>query len=290
MRLSIRQSQYSIGILEGKTPFKLEEIHGIRNPVLQAKDVTDIRAGFVADPFMVQKGDKWFMFFEVLNLATDRGDIACAVSDDGLHWRYERVVLAEAFHLSYPYVFEWEGVFFMIPETVAIGEIRLYRSNEFPYKWIFEKALIKGYFYDSSIVRHQGRWWIFTSDSDDTLRVFFSEDFVQNWKEHPKSPVVRGNAKIARSAGRLLDIGGKIYRFAQDCEIVYGYQVRGFEILKLTVGEYEEREVDTNPILKATGKGWNGQKMHQVDAHQIGTNRWLACVDGRGQVYGLKWR
>ena len=61
--LSFRQSRYSIGILGGTSPFDLKEVPGVRNPVLTHKDVTDVSAAFVADPFMVQADGKWAMFF-----------------------------------------------------------------------------------------------------------------------------------------------------------------------------------------------------------------------------------
>jgi hypothetical protein len=36
------------------------------------------------------------------------GEIGLATSEDGLKWDYKQVVLNEPFHLSYPYVFEWQ--------------------------------------------------------------------------------------------------------------------------------------------------------------------------------------
>ena len=40
------------------------------------------------------------------------------------------IVLAEPFHLSYPYVFEWQGSHYMIPESGAAKSVRLYRASE----------------------------------------------------------------------------------------------------------------------------------------------------------------
>jgi hypothetical protein len=288
--ISIRQSRYSIGILGGKSPFDLKDISGIRNPVLTYKDVTDIRAGFVADPFMIRVNGAWFMFFEVLNLETDKGDIGLAVSQDGLQWGYKQIVLDEPYHLSYPYVFEWDNEFYMIPETASAYSVRLYRAIEFPFKWTFVKTLIEGNYFDSSIAQYGGKWWIFTSDRNDVLHLFYADDLIGGWREHPKSPIIFRNPKIARPAGRLLPIAGKIYRFTQECDRTYGYQIRAFEIIKMTISEYEEREVKSDPILRPTGNGWSGERMHHIDAHEIGGDQWIACVDGVGMTYDLRLR
>ncbi len=103
-----KQGSWEIDIYVGTTPFRFSTPPAVRNPVITANDVTDIRAYFVADPFMLRAGGTWFMFFEALNRGSQRGEIALATSSNGYQWKYQRVVLAEPFHLSYPYVFKWQ--------------------------------------------------------------------------------------------------------------------------------------------------------------------------------------
>src|SRR5262249_62359225 len=57
---------WSIGIYTGKSPFALRPPAGVVNPVLTAQHVTDVRARYVADPFMLRHESSWYMFFEVL--------------------------------------------------------------------------------------------------------------------------------------------------------------------------------------------------------------------------------
>ena len=76
---------------------------------------------------------------------------------------------------------------------------------------------------------------------------------------------------------------GKVIRYTQDCELTYGNQLRAFEIDTLTPTDYQEHEVDGNPIFKASGNGWNSDRMHHVDPHQLSADRWIACVDGFGR-------
>ena len=122
------------------------------------------------------------------------------------------------------------------------------------------------------------------------LHLFYADELMGEWKEHPKSPVVQGNARTARCGGRIVATHGKIYRFAQECDKTYGYQVTAFEVMKMSVSDYEEREVDGGAILRPTGKGWNGEKMHHIDTHEVESGRWIACVDGVGRSYHLMLR
>jgi hypothetical protein len=82
-----------------------------------------------------------------------------------------------------------------------------------------------------------------------------------------------------------------VYRFTQDCDPTYGNQVRAFEITELTTDSYKETPVSHNPILKATGQGWNAEQMHHLDPHQVDRAEWIAGVDGYGNslVFGFEY-
>ena len=274
---------WSIGLVAGPSPLALAPIPGIATPVLSGEQVTDVRAGFVADPFLVRRDDGWSMFFEVLNTATELGEIGLAESRDGLAWEYRRIVLREPFHLSYPYVFSHAGEHYMIPECSDAGSIRLYRAASFPDGWEPVQDLIPGSFADPSPVHVEGRWWLFACDGNgrhDTLRLFLSDSLTGPWREHPRSPLIHGDPGRARPAGRLSRWQGRLFRFAQDCDPYYGRQVRAFEIVELTPERYREREAPESPVL-TPGKGWNSAGMHHLDPHPDGQGSWIAAVDGR---------
>ena len=278
-----KEAVWSIGIYTGKTPFDLNASEIIKNPVLTAKDITDVSAKFVADPFMVKECVTWYMFFEVYNGKTNHGDIGYATSEDGYKWKYNKIILDEGFHLSYPYVFKWQDQYYMIPESFDANSVRLYKAVDFPTQWIFVKTLLEGEPYvDPSIFRHNNKWWLFTATpSCDTLKLYYADILEGPWKEHPKSPVVKGDADIARPGGRVLIFDNRIIRYTQDAYPTYGNQVWAYEITELTTASYKERSASELPIVKLTGgTAWNGQGMHQVDPHRIGVNKWIACVDG----------
>ncbi len=280
-----KQHLWAIGMYEGDSLADFAPAAGPKNPVLTHRHITDVPALFVADPFMVHSGDAWFMFFEVMNGRDRKGEIGLATSGDGRKWKYRKIVLAERFHLSYPYVFQRLHDHYMLPECHVAGALRLYKAEKFPEKWIYVGELMKGpYYADSSLARFQERWWLFTDTSspysNDTLRLYFADELLGNWAEHPQSPIIRGDAHIARPAGRVVVAGDRLVRYAQDCSPVYGTRVRAFEIIELSPSIYREREMKSAPVLEPSGTGWNRCGMHHIDPHPRPNGRWLACVDG----------
>ena len=279
-----KQHLFSIGIYTGLSPFELKADSKIVNPVLSRQDVSDVKCLFVADPFMIKLESAWYMFFEMYNGHRWKGEIGLAKSENARQWVYQGVVLSESFHLSYPYVFYWEDEFYMIPESGDNHSIRLYRAKNFPTGWELVCTLLSQQtFVDSSVIFHHGKWWLFTETNadlkHDTLKVFYAENLWSPWREHPLSPVVRGNPHIARPAGRIMPDGEKLIRFAQDCYPIYGTQVLAFEV-NINENRYDEKPIALNPLLKASGKGWNANGMHHIDLHRSTGGEWLACVDG----------
>lgn len=287
-----RPVEWSIGIYVGKNPFEFNPPKSIHNPVLTAADVTDVPAEFVADPFMLHDKNTWYMFFEVMNAKTKQGDIGLATSDDGLHWNYERIVLDEAFHLSYSCVFKWKEAYYMVLEAHEKNYVPLYKANNFPFKWSFECVLLKGAYDDPTPFYYKNRWWMFAESNpkgNDTLRLYYADALNGPWVEHPKSPIIKGNANISRPGGRVIVFDGRIVRYAQDDDPTYGNQINAFEIILLTPNCYQEKEMDKNPILKASGVDWNANGIHQIDPHQVSESNWIACVDGYQKTGKLRF-
>lgn len=287
-----RKAMWTIGIFTGDSPFSLLQPEDIKNPVLTAADVKDTTAEFIADPFMVFEKNVWHMFFEVMNRDSKKGEIGLATSNNCKSWNYERIVLTEPFHLSYPYVFKWQDHYYMIPETGEAKSVRLYRAEDFPYRWVLQDVLLDGHpFLDASVIQFEGKWWLFTSlPRNNILLLYYAESLTGPWTKHPESPVIMGDPAIARPGGRPIIYRGKLNRFTQDTNLRYGNKVRAFEITELTTEKYREREIAQNPVVGATGSGWNSLGMHTVDPHEIGDNNWIACVDGEGiyTSFGLR--
>lgn len=275
---------WSIGIYEGSSPFNLSDPEHISNPVLTAKDIVDIDARFIADPFMVFKNGEYTMFFEALNRETNQGDIGYAESADGINWEYRKIIIDETFHLSYPYVFKWNDDYYLIPESYQDLSVRLYKASSFPEKWKHVGNLLTGYRYiDPSIFQHNDKWWLFVATPhNNVLNLYYSNSLFGEWKPHPMNPIVKFDKHIARPGGRVITYNDQLYRFTQDDDPSYGLQVFAFEITELSETSYAEKIVSENPVVTLSGKGWNAAGMHHVDLHKIG-NKWKATVDGRSK-------
>jgi hypothetical protein len=270
----------------GETPFAFHQPDFILNPVVTIFEVTDVRARFVADPFMVRESEQWVLFFEVYNWDTRQGDLALATSDDGRHWQYQQVFLDEPFHLSYPYVFKWEGEYYLIPESGEVNSVRLYKATHFPLEWTYVTTLLEGRaFLDNSLAYYQDRWWLFTSfEGNATLRLYYANALLGPWQEHPQSPIIEDDIDIARPGGRALVYEGRLYRYAQDGYPHYGNMIRAFEVTEITPTGYRERLVSDEPVVSASGRGWNRDAMHNVDPIQMADGRWITPVDGSGPI------
>jgi hypothetical protein len=267
---------WSIGIYRCSSiePFDFTE-EGINNPVLTAIDITDTKASFVADPFLIVEGGNYYMFFEVFNSRTRQGDIGLAVSTDGIIWNYKQIIMDEPFHLAYPCVFKWGKEYYML----IAG--RYYRALNFPIEWNLAKILNIGKAVkDATIFSYQNKWFLFSAtEKRDGLQLHYAEMPLGPWLEHPKSPVVFGDANKAAPAGPVILFDNRIVRYAQDVTPYYGNQVWAFEITGLTPENYQERQIGRKPILKGCDN-WNTRGMHQISPVRIKVNQWIAAVDG----------
>lgn len=279
-----RELIWSIGVYTGDSPWNLTDPEEIDNPVFTYKDITDRNALFVADPFLFKYGDKYLMFMEVAQVEPyGHGDLAYAESEDGIHWEYKGVVLDEAFHLSYPQVFESNGEYYLLPETYQTSTMRLYKATDFPTEWKFIKTIVDVQNVDPSIFQEKGRWYIIAAtDYDggwDMTRIYTAKKLLGDWTEHPASPIVTHDANISRPAGRVMKVDGHWYRTAQDTYPTYGQNVQAFRIDTITKKKYAETPMGI--VLEPHGEWWAVEGVHQIDAIQMPDGSWLGVIDGQ---------
>ncbi len=281
----------------GREPPNLEEYTGTaHNPVLVAGDVTDYGAvDFVADPFLFPGTDRWHMFFEIFNADRDPDAvIGHATSPDGIRWEYDQVVLKTGKHLSFPYVFEWEGDHYMIPETGGAGDgmVELFEAVDFPTEWRRHAIPVSSDHEsdDAVVFRWDGRWWALVGDdSIEGAYLYYTQSLTRDdWHAHPENPVITDRPTAARPGGRPLVTDDGVVLFYQDCADAYGERVRAYEITALDTETFADRELSASPILEGTGApvGWNSGRMHHVDPWCV-DGRWICAVDGNVNYPGL---
>jgi hypothetical protein len=207
---------------------------------------------FWADPFPVKKGDSVFVFFEDYPYAVKKGHISVMeIKSDGSCSK-PAVAIEKPYHLSYPFIFEYEENYYMIPETADNKTVELYKCISFPHCWEIAEVLMKDIvLIDATLLYYNNKWWLFgtagaheTASSNDQLVIFYSDSlFSGNWKPHRQNPVVTDVANC-RPGGRIFQFNGKLYRPAQNnASMQYGYALQLNEIETLTESAYSEKPV-----------------------------------------------
>ncbi len=208
---------------------------------------------FWADPHAVRSNGNYYLFVEEFLWARNKGHISVIEMDGSGNWKSPVKVLEESHHLSYPFIFNWQGEYFMVPESGDNRTIDLYRCVDFPYRWEFKQHLMKDLkAVDTTLTHHGDRWWMFTAIAENesaapNVELFlFSADnpFSQQWTPHPQNPIV-SDVKSARPAGDLFAKDGQLFRPSQDCSKAYGYGFDINEIEVLSETEYRERRVSS---------------------------------------------
>lgn len=298
------EGSWAIGVYYGDSPFSLKPIETlnlwnnesaawpIANPVITCASASDsgFVSNFVADPFLYVQDDTYYVFYETKNSYTLQGDIGVAKSTDkGATWQQLGIALDEEWHLSYPYVFDYLGQIYMMPESSEKGDLRLYRATNFPLEWKLEKVIMKKPMVDSFILNHDGEYYLFGSDhssfgsqKNGQLEIWYSSSPLGPWTPHNKNPIHNAHRSSgARNGGRPFVYDRNIYRVGQDCGETYGRRIRVFKVDVLTKQEYKEVEVPF--ILDEPNKGrntWNGARYHHLDVQQLSSGQWVGVMDG----------
>jgi hypothetical protein len=204
---------------------------------------------FWADPFPVSANGLHYVFVEELPFRTNKGHISVLELDGSGHLRRTAKVLEKDHHLSYPFVFEWRGERFMIPETGANRSIEVYRARAFPDQWELEQVLMDDiYAVDTTLTERDGTWWMFTNIAldgvvnTDELYVFQAPTPFGPWAPHRRNPV-KSDGRCARPAGRLFHWKGSLYRPSQNCSGRYGAAIVINKVEQLDDCDYRETEV-----------------------------------------------
>ena len=204
---------------------------------------------FWADPFIISKNNKHYIFIEEYVYQTDKGHITVLELDREGVLQSVIKIIEKPYHMSYPFIFELDNKYYMIPETMDNHTIELYRCKKFPDEWEHVMNLMENISaVDSTLFFHEKKWWLFTSIDDtetwtkpfNELFLFFTDDlFSGKWKIHPKSPIIT-DLRASRSAGKIVIHKNKIYRPSQDCSGRYGRAIKISQITKLNENIYEE--------------------------------------------------
>jgi hypothetical protein len=250
--------------------------------------------GYFADPFLHAAAEGVFCFVEEFRESSQRGVIS-VLRLDANGPVYLGRVLDEAFHLSFPYIFEYAGELYMCPETHEARQIRLYKCKSFPLQWEMHSVAIPDLAaVDSMIFPAHGKWWMLAGvlPQGDVRRfpemhLFSAPDPVSGqWQAHPQNPL-KIDPEFARNGG-LLRKGEKTYRVSQALAFsAYGASANISEIHTLTDSSYNELLIArVNAGIKPGVTGlhhidsidgltvWDEKRLHSIHEGRRSLNRW----------------
>jgi hypothetical protein len=231
---------------------------------------------FWADPFAVEYQGRYFIFFEELLYSTGRGRIMAVEVFESAPPGPPMAVLEKDYHLSYPFVFSWDGALYMMPESAESSLLLLYRCERFPEDWRPCRVMLENVSaYDATLWQGEGRWWMFVNiaepgaPSSDELHLYSSATPLGPWRPHPRNPII-SDVRRARCAGPLFMHQGCLHRPSQDCSLAYGHSVWINRIDVLNEHEYRETPV------RRISPGWRKDVLR---THTLGGSGRLQVLD-----------
>ncbi len=239
------------------------------------------RGMFIADPFALMLDGRVCVACEEFDYGTDKGVIsAFELSGDGA-MTTKRTVLDLPFHLSYPYLLEYNGASYCIPETSAAREISLYKVQKFPDNWVKTATLVDGVSaVDSTVFQYEGRWWLAFTDKDHgpnlSLFIWHAPDLFGPWEPHAANPV-KADRRSSRPGGTPFMHNGCLYRPAQDCTSTYGGAVVINKVVRLTPTEFAEEQV---AVVQPDASGPFPHGLHTISS--VGD---ITLIDGKRHVF-----
>lgn len=216
----------------------------LQQPVFTPDHVMPAKAEkWAADPILAEDGERTWLFYEAVE--HDHGHIEVAEVLPDCTLGAPVVLMRDDCHYSYPFVFRWEGVWYMIPESSAAEEVRLYRAERFPDKWALQEVLLRARAVDTTVYEEDGRLYLLTFLTDGTtervtpkayallLRASGAELRPLAWERYDQLQV--------RGAGPVFSEEGGLYRPVQvSREQRYGDAVSIFRICDRDSAHTEE--------------------------------------------------
>lgn len=276
-RKVFKRDLYNVGVIRAP-------IHSLlnpkRNPEIHWLPERPMPGVFIADPFGVELNGKQYLLCEYFDYSKGKARICGTEIKDAAFVGDFKDAITAPFHLSYPFLFTYEGDVFCVPETCCVSEVTLFKADILPCKWRKEAVLLNNVpAIDPSIVHFRGRWWLLYGDDrtgSASLYVSYADSLLGPWLAHARRPV-KTDIASSRPGGTPFVYNGKLYRPAQDCSQVYGGRVIINEIVALSPDDFEEKPV---AVVEPDRKGPYPKGLHTLSA--LGD---ITLVDGKREKF-----
>lgn len=199
---------------------------------------------FFADPFLWRIDEShYYILVEEYLFWERKGKITMLTVDRNTFTLLDRdVLIEENVHLSFPFC-ELNGNT-IIPESSRGGKTYTYGvSNEQVTKTVVvPEGLVDAVFYTDK----NGEKWIFASKKERPLEdLYLYKNDGKNYLSICDGKPILSSLSQSRSAGRLFECDGKLYRPVQDNCDRYGHQTKLMHIIKFNENEYIAEEACT---------------------------------------------
>ena len=192
-----------------------------------------------ADPFLLSKDGKDWLFFEMYDRFKGKGEIGYRIIENGKVGKMKKAYEIST-HLSFPNIFEYGGEIYMMPESCNAGKVSILRAVKFPDCWEEVHVLLERKVCDSALLLREEQTYLLTQPLDakeSRLERYIIADGCAYACE--ESPIVKGK-KASRMAGAIIEREGEHIRVSQDCVKGYGLALDFHRICAFKVGEYKE--------------------------------------------------
>ncbi|CAM7342799.1 MULTISPECIES: glucosamine inositolphosphorylceramide transferase family protein [Citrobacter] len=202
---------------------------------------------FQADPFIVEKADKLYVFYEAFSFRNSKGTLRCRVLDRELT-EIDDVKL-EGFddlkcHLSFPFLIHINDQLFMIPESSERKEVILFQSVEFPARWKKIKVLISDTeLTDNVFLTINETCYLLSTTMDNEIIIHSAENIFGEWQRI--APSLKMSNHHHRGAGAPYLVDNKMYFLTQECTPeTYGKSIYIKELVTLNDTVFDESLIE----------------------------------------------
>ena len=196
------------------------------------------KSDYFADPFIISNNDDTYLFFEWFSNKNGKADLAVAKKSENFEVYHKITDFPE--HRSYPYVFDYQGQIYCIPEANQTNKVSLYRfEND---HLTFDCDLLQGRFVDTTLFIYDGKFYLFTTPQKHPhthLFIFVADDLRGPYRPHYNNPV-KVDCSNSRMAGKIQNIDGELVRPAQNSTLHYGSSITLNKIVQLSEYQFVE--------------------------------------------------
>lgn len=241
---------------------------------------------FLADPFFLPetKSDNLKILLEDFSITDNYGKISMIELDSKLEIKENNILLDTSTHLSYPFIFKEYERIFIFPESGNQKKLSCYEYISETKTLQFVKDIINLPLFDSTIFRHENKYWLFgvLMDAEGTnyeLNVYFADSLLGNYRPHLKNPIKLG-LNGTRSAGDFIVTEGEIYRPSQNCQNTYGESITIFKITELNEETFSEV-----PYMTISPDQFSRRRNRITKIHTINSQVGFILIDGMVHVF-----